>query len=101
VEKYRTSVGLDVHARSVVACGLDRSTGEVFERRLTPDHREILEWIGSLPSPAVVTYEAGPTGFGLARALGSAGSSVWWPHRRSCSARLGIGSRPMPVTLGI
>ena len=41
----RTSVGLDVHARSVVACGLDGDTGEVFERRLTPDHREILEWM--------------------------------------------------------
>ena len=37
----RTSVGLDVHARSVVACGLDRETGQVTERRLTPDHREI------------------------------------------------------------
>ena len=30
----RTSVGLDVHARSVVACGLDGQTGELFERRL-------------------------------------------------------------------
>jgi hypothetical protein len=29
-------VGLDVHARSVVACGIDGETGEVFERRLTP-----------------------------------------------------------------
>ena len=65
----RTSVGLDVHARSVVACGLDRDTGEVTERRLTPNHREILDWIGALPSPVAVTYEAGPTGFGLARAL--------------------------------
>jgi len=73
VEIYRTSVGLDVHARSVVACGLDRSTGEVFERRLTPDCREILEWVGSLPGPAMVTYEAGPTGFGLARSLVGAG----------------------------
>ena len=75
MEIYRTriSVGLDVHARSVVACGLDRSTGEVFERRLTPDHEEILGWIRGLPDPAVVTYEAGPTGFGLARALAAAG----------------------------
>jgi transposase len=32
----RTSVGLDVHARSVVACGLDGQMGELFERRLTP-----------------------------------------------------------------
>jgi transposase len=73
VEIYRTSVGLDVHARSVVACGLDRSTGEVFERRLTPSHEDIVAWIRSLPDPAMVTYEAGPTGFGLARALGAAG----------------------------
>ena len=58
----RTSVGLDVHARSVVACGLDGRTGELFERRLTPDHRDILEWIRSLPDPVKATYEAGPTG---------------------------------------
>jgi transposase len=67
------SVGLDVHARSVVACGLDRDTGEVFERRLTPDHGEILEWMRSLPGPVAATYEAGPTGVGLARALIAAG----------------------------
>lgn len=65
----RTSIGLDVHARSVVACGLDGDTGEVFQRRLTPDCREILEWLQSLPAPVAVTYEAGPTGFGLARFL--------------------------------
>jgi transposase len=73
VNLQRTSVGLDAHARSVMACGLDRQTGEVFERRLRPDHREILEWIGCLPQPVAVTYEAGPTGFGLARALEAAG----------------------------
>ena len=69
MEIHRTSVGLDVHARSVVARGLDRQTGELFERRLTPEHEEILEWIRSLPGPAAATYEAGPTGFGLARFL--------------------------------
>lgn len=73
MRNYRTSVGLDVHARSVVACGLDGETGEVFERRLTPDHGEIREWIGSLAGPAAVVYEAGPTGYGLARSLLSAG----------------------------
>ena len=69
----RTSVGLDVHARSVVACGIDGETGEVFERRLTPQHGEILAWIRNLPTPVAVTYEAGPTGFGLARALDAVG----------------------------
>ena len=46
-----TSVGVDVHARSVVACGLDGRTGELFERRLSPDHGDI-GWIGALPGPA-------------------------------------------------
>jgi transposase len=69
----RTSVGLDVHARSVVACGLDGRTGEFFERRLTPDHQDIVSWVRALPGPVAVTYEAGPTGFGLARFLVSEG----------------------------
>ena len=43
--RNRTSVGLDVHARSFVACGLDGQSGEVFERRLTPDHEELAGWV--------------------------------------------------------
>src|SRR3954452_13950544 len=73
VKIQRTSVGLDVHARSVVACALDGDTGEVFQRRLCPDHGVIVAWLGDLPGPVAVTYEAGPTGFGLARALAAAG----------------------------
>jgi transposase len=69
VERNRTSVGLDVHARSVVACGLDGETGQLFERRLCPDHGEVAGWVRSLPGPVGVCYEAGPTGFGLARFL--------------------------------
>jgi transposase len=68
----RTSVGLDVHARSVVGCGLDVQTGEVLRTRLTPLHDEVIAWLRSLPGPVKVTYEAGPTGFGLARALAAA-----------------------------
>jgi len=73
VRIQRTSVGLDVHARSVVGCGLEDETGRVFQRRLSPEHHEILEWIKELPAPVAVTYEAGPTGFGLARFLLAAG----------------------------
>jgi transposase len=69
----RTSVGLDVHARSVVGCGLDVSTGEVLRARLTPAHEDVIGWLRSLPGPVKVAYEAGPTGFGLARALSAAG----------------------------
>ena len=68
----RTSVGLDVHARSVVGCGLDVQTGEVLRTRLTPLRDEVIAWLRSLPGPVKVTYEAGPTGFGLARALAAA-----------------------------
>ena len=91
MKRQRTSIGLDVpHARSVVGCGLDGDTGEVFQRRLCPDHREVLEWIGLLPAPVAVTYKAGPTGFGLARALEVLrGSIVWWPPPRNCSVLLG------------
>lgn len=73
MKRQRTSVGLDVRARSVVGCGLDGDTGEVFERRLTPDHDDIVGWVGSLPGPVAVVYEAGPTGFGLARSLAARG----------------------------
>jgi transposase len=69
----RTSVGLDVHARSVAAAAIDGSTGELFQTRLTPAQDHILDWVRSLPGPVAVAYEAGPTGFGLFRALTGAG----------------------------
>lgn len=69
----RTSIGLDVHARSTAAAAIDGMTGEVFESKLTTDHQHILSWIRSLPGPTAVVYEAGPTGFGLYRSLTAAG----------------------------
>ena len=68
----RTSVGLDVHARSVVAAAIDTATGELFRERLVPSSEVVLDWVRGLPGPVAVTYEAGPTGFGLARALTAA-----------------------------
>jgi transposase len=70
----RTSIGLDVHARSVVAAAIDTVTGEVVRARLTPSYEHIRSWIGDLPGPVAVTYEAGPTGFGLTRALNASGT---------------------------
>ena len=69
----RTSVGLDVHARSVVAAALDVVTGEVFKQRLVPSGDVVVAWLRSLPAPVAVAYEAGPTGFGLSRAITAAG----------------------------
>src|SRR5689334_15806011 len=48
-------------------------TGEVLRTRLTPAHDDVIGWLLSLPQPVKATYEAGPTGFGLARALEAAG----------------------------
>jgi len=69
----RTSVGLDVHARSVAAAAIDGVTGELFQSRLTPSFDHIGSWLSELPGPVAVTYEAGPTGFGLYRHLTEAG----------------------------
>lgn len=41
--------------------------------RLTPDCRSIIEWLRALVAPAEVAYEAGPTGYGSARAIIAAG----------------------------
>ena len=69
----RTSVGLDVHARSTVAAAIDERTGELVQRRMGSDQDEVVAWVTGLPGPVAATYEAGPTGFGLARALRAAG----------------------------
>ena len=87
----RTSVGLDVHARSVVAHAVDGVTGEVFTARLVPDPGAVVAWLGQLPGPVATMYEAGPTGFGLARRLRAEGCGARWRRRRSCSGRPGTG----------
>jgi len=69
----RTSVGLDVHARSVAAAAIDGVTGELIQSKLTPSPDHIRSWLQGLPGPVAVTYEAGPTGFGLYRRLTAAG----------------------------
>jgi transposase len=69
----RTSAGLDVHARSVVATAIDTKTGELFKERLVPSNEVVIGWLRALPGPVATAYEAGPTGFGLSRAINAAG----------------------------
>ena len=69
----RTSVGLDVHARSVVAVAIDIQTGTTRTARLVPSDGVVLEWVHGLAGPVAVAYEAGPTGYGLARSFTGAG----------------------------
>ena len=70
--KARTLVGLDVHATKIVAATLDAETGEVQWFRLGGEIGEAALCAG-LPRPVRVAYEAGPTGYGLARELGRRG----------------------------
>jgi len=69
----RTSVGLDVHARSIVAAAIDTQTGELHRARLVPSSQVVIDWLAGLAGPVAVTYEAGPTGYWLCRALTGAG----------------------------
>jgi hypothetical protein len=50
--------------------------GELFQTTWTPSHDHIRGWLHQLPGPVAVTYEAGPTGFGLYRVLTAAGGPV-------------------------
>src|SRR5918999_648000 len=67
--KARTLVGLDVHATKVVAAVLDAETGELQWFRTQGDVGEAAALCAGLPRPVRAAYEAGPTGYGLAREL--------------------------------
>jgi transposase len=60
-------VGLDVHARESTVAVFDQATGEVLTRRLAGRPHELLPLLREIPRPARMVYEAGPTGYGLAR----------------------------------
>ena len=67
--KARTLVGLDVHATKIVAAVLDAETGELEFFTLGGDVGEAAGLCSGLPRPVRAAYEAGPTGYGLAREL--------------------------------
>jgi transposase len=81
-------VGLDVHARSVVPGVIDQVSGEVRSLRAPPGSGETVAWLQTLPAPVRVVYEAGPTGYRLARACAEAGSDcvVAAPSRMRAAA---------------
>jgi transposase len=65
--------GLDVHARKTAAAAVKLGSGEVFKAQLPGSPGAVIEWLQTLPGPVRAVYEAGPTGFGLARAARAAG----------------------------
>ena len=67
-------VGVDLHARSAVVSVLDGRSGELrVQRRVPAASGTLVAWLCGLPQPVRVAYEAGPTGFELARACLGAG----------------------------
>src|SRR5712664_1486290 len=50
-------------------------SGEVRSLRLPPGPEATVAWLKTLPAPVQVVYEAGPTGYRLARACAEAGIS--------------------------
>jgi transposase len=71
--KARTLVGLDVHATTIVAAVLDAETGELRWFRVGGDVADAAGLCAGLPRPVRAAYEAGPTGYGLARELARRG----------------------------
>src|SRR3954449_8237109 len=71
--KARSLVGLDVHAAKIVAAALNVETGEVRSFRLPGDVSEAAGFCCGLAGPVRATYEACPTGYGLARELEARG----------------------------
>jgi transposase len=69
----KTWAAFDVHVSGVVAATLDRDSGELRVRRLPGGSDAVVAFAVELPGPVRATYEAGPTGFVLARKLQAAG----------------------------
>jgi transposase len=68
--------GLDVHARKTAAAAVKLGSGEVWKAQLPGSPPAAIEWLMTLPGEVRAVYEAGPTGFGLARAGRAAGIEV-------------------------
>jgi transposase len=71
--KGKTLVGLDVHAAQTHAAILDPGSGELRVSRLRVAPLEVVSFLEGLGSGVRAVYEAGPSGFGLARAARARG----------------------------
>jgi transposase len=69
----RTWAAFDVHVSGVVAATLGRDSGELRVQRLPGRSEEVAAFAAGLAGPVRATYEAGPTGFVLARKLQALG----------------------------
>jgi transposase len=69
-------VGLDVHGRETTAVIVDAISGELAVKRIVGRPERVLEWLATLERPFQAVYEAGPTGYGLARRAAEQGLDV-------------------------
>jgi transposase len=69
-------VGLDVHANQTHLFALDLASGEVTRRRVAGPPEATLTHLEQFGPQLIAVYEAGPTGFGLARAAAERGLEV-------------------------
>jgi transposase len=69
-------VGLDLHAHESTIAVFDQVTGEVTTKRVIGRPHELLPWLRSVERPARMVYEAGPTGYGLARRARAEGIEI-------------------------
>jgi len=70
-------VGLDVHQAQTVAAVLDPSTGELSLQRLRGEPARVVPvFLEELERPVAAVYEAGPTGFALARVADQRGLDI-------------------------
>ncbi len=76
-ERDRIHVALDVHKDSITAGVLQPRAAAPVLQRIGPDDAAVCRLLRKLggPSRIKVCYEAGPTGFGLARSLHASGVS--------------------------
>jgi transposase len=74
--KAMTLVGLDVHARQTHAAVLVCETGELRSCRLRMAPEEVVSFLAGVGPGVLAVYEAGPTGFGLARVAAERGIDV-------------------------
>jgi len=70
-------VGLDVHAHESTIAIFDQASGELTTRRMVGRPHELIDRLVDIPVPARMVYEAGPTGYGLARRARAVGIEMY------------------------
>jgi transposase len=67
---------MDVHARSTHAAVVSTASGELSRAAFGGGVESVVDWLAGLPAPVRAVYEAGPTGYRLARAAAGRGVRV-------------------------